>query len=657
LFDPVVAWQMDFAPGPAMRKISGTGTNMRNDFRLLRGALCLLSFALPAFFAGAATISTYHGDTLRTGWNSKETTLNVANVGGGTFDLQAMTTLDSQVDAQPLVVEKQTIGSLGGHTVVYIVTGGDTLYAIDGVTGAVLLSRNFGTPVPQSALPGSCNNNGPTVGISSTPAIDTATGTMYLIADTFENGKAVFRVHAVSLATLKDTVTPVVVSASAKLADGTTYKFNANVSRQRAALLLVGGTLYAAFGSYCDQEANLSRGWMLGWNASDLTPLAAAQVQDSVSKRQSAFFLNSIWMSGYGPATAAAGGPIYVATGNSDDQSYGADDRDESVLSIAPDLSSTQGFFTDPKQPTLDSEDEDLGSGGAMLAPSQPGEDPDLLFAAGKGGTMYMLDRTSSDGLTLLDKYSIGGCWCGPSYFVGADGAGRVVTSGGSVLDVWRIKTSASAAPSLKRESQTAITSGQDPGFFTSVSTDGKKSGTAVIWAVARPEAVPGTMTLYAVDAATGKVIFAGAAGNWVSGNGNANIVPTVANGHVYVATYQELAIFGLGNPMQVAGDAAFAAKTRELTAQALPGLALNPDEHAVWGTIVDVTYDEMVLRNRAGHLVWVNLAAAREAGNMAAPVAGEAAVAIGRYGADGVLVASHVEHAKQQASLWPQDQ
>ena len=139
----------------------------------------------------AQSVLTYHQNTLRDGWNAAEKTLNAANVGGGTFQLQATATLDSQVDAQPLVVPNQAISGQGTHTVVYVATGGDTLYAIDGSSGAILLSRNFGTPIPRSALPGGCPNNGPTIGILSTPVIDKSTGTMYLMVDTYENGSAV----------------------------------------------------------------------------------------------------------------------------------------------------------------------------------------------------------------------------------------------------------------------------------------------------------------------------------------------------------------------------------------------------------------------------------------------------------------------------------
>lgn len=621
-----------------------------------RSLAVMLAFAsiLTPRVSFAQAVTTYHNDTLRTGWNPSETSLTVANVGNGSFNLQKTIQLDGQVDAQPLVVPNQVIGSQGSHTVVYVVTGGNTVYAIDGITGAPLLSRYFGMPVPESTLPGQCNNNGPTVGITSTPVINTATGIMYLIADTYENGRPVYRVHGISLSTLTDAVTPVVVTASAKLADGSVYNFNPAVSRQRAALLLSGSTLFAAFSSYCDFATNTSRGWLLGWNTPNLAPLAKNNLTDKLPTSPAGYYLNSIWMSGYGPSTASANNTVYVVTSNSDMNSYGLNNLDESVLKLSADLSGVQSFFTDADRANLDKGDADLGSGGAMLPPYQPGRNPKLLLAAGKTGTMYLFDRSAASGLGLLGTYAIGGCWCGPSYFQGSDGIGRVVSSGGNTAMVWRLNTSAASAASLTLQSATPISSGQEGGFFTSVSSNGTASGTAIVWAVGRPTQVPGTVPLYGIDPSSGKVIYAYTAGNWVSGNSNVNAVPTIANGHVYVATYQELSIFGLGSPAS--------ANSKALTFQRrgpnfVRPFSLREGEHAVWGVVRSVNQTELILQTRKGNFIRVYLPTARAAGNLAAPVPGRAAVAIGKLAANGLLVATSVAHAKPSSLLWPADQ
>ena len=619
----------------------------------VRATLVLIALLAPTL-ALAQAVTTYHNTTLRTGWNNAETALTQASVAAG-FGLQATTNLDGQVDSQPLVVPNQTVGSQGVHTVVYVATSNDTLYALDGITGAVLASRNFGTPVPQSALPGQCNNNGPTVGITSTPVIDTATGALYLVADTYENSAPVFRVHAVSLATLQDTLTPAVVTASAKLADGTTYSFNPAGSRQRAALLLSGKTLYAAFSSYCDQSANTTRGWLLGWTAATLAPLAHNTLSDSVPTGDAGYFLNSIWMSGYGPATVGPGEPVFLATSNSDKTTYGASNRDESLVKIAANLTGIQSYYTDPNHASEDDGDEDFGAGGAMLLPNQPGENTALAVAGGKSGTMFLFDRSTAPQLKSLSTYSMGGCWCGPSYYKASDGAGRIVTSGGASAIVWRVNTATGAPASLTRQNSTAISSGQDSGFFTSVSSNGTTAGTAIVWAVGRPTSVPGSQSLYAINPDTGAIIKSVTAGTWSRGNSDADTVPTVSGGHVYVATYKEMTIFGLGDP-QAKAAAAMADVAASAASDQHP-LRLAAGQHAIWGTIASVTQSDMILTTRQGTLVRVSIAASRAAGNFAQAPVGRATLVIGTLGEDGALTALHVVHAKESRALWGVDQ
>jgi hypothetical protein len=42
------------------------------------------------------------------------------------------------------------------------------------------------------------------------------------------------------------------------------------------------------------------------------------------------------------------------------------------------------------------------------------------------------------------------------------------------------------------------------------------------------------------------KMLFHGQAGTWPSTTGNSNLVPLVANGEVFVATHNQLRIFGI---------------------------------------------------------------------------------------------------------------
>ena len=172
--------------------------------------------------------------------------------------------------------------------------------------------------MPQSVLPAQCNNNSAVVGINSTPVIDPVSSTLYVMVYTYANKTPSYQLHALNLTTLQDKVTPAVVSASAKLSTGTTYKFNPAASRQRSGLVLAAnGNIYAAFASFCDASANLSRGWLLGWQAGTLTPLPANHLDDQLAQSPDSFFLSSIWMAGFGVATDSSSN-LYFATGNSD---------------------------------------------------------------------------------------------------------------------------------------------------------------------------------------------------------------------------------------------------------------------------------------------------------------------------------------------------
>jgi hypothetical protein len=267
------------------------------------------------------------------------------------------------------------------------------------------------------------------------------------------------------------------------------YIFNPANSRQRSALLETSGNIYAGFGSFCDVNANLSRGWVLGWSASSLTPLPANELlnQRGVSATAHNWFLSSIWMSGAG--IAASEYALYYATGNTDylGNTYNSvTNLAESVLKMGPALD-LQSFFTPSNESALDANDYDVGSGGVLVVPDHPVRQP-MVVAAGKTGIMYVLNRSHLGGFNsadqVLGEYNIGGCLCAETYFQGPDGVDRVVSSGARTLIVWILPSSGPNVNKFIQESTATITTGQDPGFFTAVSSNGITAGTPVIWAV-----------------------------------------------------------------------------------------------------------------------------------------------------------------------------
>ncbi len=413
--------------------------------------------------------------------------------------------------------------------------------------------------------------------------IDTAAGVMYAVTYTSENGVPTYRIHQLTIPDLSE-VTNTIVSGSRLLSDGQqVFNFSAKHYLQRPALLEANGNVYAAFGSFCDIYFNVSRGIVLGWNAATLQPLPANQqppnpsdalMDTQVSSETPAsgkfhnYFLSSIWMSGYGIASDASG-DLFFSTGNSN--GVVTHNLQDSVVRLSPDLTTVKDYFTPSSVMTLDSLDNDLSSGGVMVVPDQPGIPPRVV-ALGKGGTLYVMNRA----LGTMGGYVPGGpdkpvertsarCHCGPSYFVGSDGVGRIVTSSGKNGSTSLLRTYKNMAvfPTTYEAQSTAVpTSVQDNSFFTSVSSNGTQAGSAIIWAVGRPtSATTPDVTLYAFNAAaqggTFPLLYSGVAGTWANVNANADIVPVVANGRVYVASYKALTIFGLSGQLAPVKQAA----------------------------------------------------------------------------------------------------
>ncbi|MGH6839842.1 MAG: hypothetical protein ACREDT_13800 [Methylocella sp.] len=645
------------------------------------GALAIPT-AAPAVAVKQA-ITTYHYDNQRTGWNQNETTLTPANVGPASFGVIAQVGLDAQVDAQPLVVPGQQV-SAGNYTVtskpgiyqvVYVATEGNTVYGIRARDGTVLLQRNLGTPVPDDpgCTPGTPDP--PVTGIKSTPVIDMAANALYVIAYTLISGNPTYQLYALNLNDLTDKIAPVTVAASHTLSDGiTTFNFNAQYQRQRPGLLLSFGVIYAGFGSYCDGNGSQSRGWLLGWQESTLNPLAANRLTVTLVTTPPSgifgpnFFLSSIWMSGFGIAAAPNSGNLFFSTGNSAPGTYdGVHNIQESVVKLDPTLVNVRSLFTPFNVGSLDTIDNDVSSGGVLVVPRQPALPfPFMAVATSKAGIMFLLNRVSLGGFTpggpdnVLDEKNIGLCWCGPSYFTGSDGVGRIVSSGGgsgggeqsTQIIAWEIL----GAKFVQEGAAAPLPTGtglQVAGTFTTVSSNGTQAGTAIIWATGRPsDPTTRAVTLYAYAAApssgTLPLLFSSRAGTWDNIGFNANIVPVVANGRVFVASNQQLTIFGLGGGPFVP-PAAAAAKPVALSADA--------PAHEITGVLEHADGGVLTLRTRVGKITRVNDLDVLRRERTGVLVRGNAYTVQGTtYDSTGALRAQSVGRASPSPAIWPPD-
>ena len=212
--------------------------------------LSLLSFVFFALILCAAqaiaattlpkgAVLTWHDDNFRTGWQQQETILTTSTA--SQLAISHAVTLKDQVDAQPLVIP----GFINSHDIVFVADEANNVYQIDANTGAILGEVNLGAPVPK---PLNCSNNGSNVGINSTPVIDWASQTLFVIAYVnVNNTTPTYFLHALNLTTLNDKGSPLQVTASHPATDGAAFLFNATNERQRAALLFANGNVYAAF--------------------------------------------------------------------------------------------------------------------------------------------------------------------------------------------------------------------------------------------------------------------------------------------------------------------------------------------------------------------------------------------------------------------------
>jgi len=493
-------------------------------------------------------------DNNNSGWNATETKLNTTTAANQLSLIGSNTALDEQVDAQPLLYNNS----------LYVVTENNTIYRLNQTTGAVIGSRNFGTPVPASVS--GCANNSTVIGITSTPVIDTTSATIYFVTYTYPGSVPTYIIHGVDATTLADRVPPHTISVTATLSDATTYSFNATVSRQRAALKLGNGNIYVAFSSFCDFLPSTTRGWIMAFNRTTLLPAVVNgylidQIHPDIVDG-APYFLSSIWMAGAGPAIDALGN-VYAATGNSGSNGAATTynqtkNLSESIVKWTSTLQ-VSDYLSAFNLTTLDAADNDISASGVMLLPHLAGAVPNVLVQGAKDGTWRFVNRDNmghftgpaGPDLTITNVAGVGKCWCAPAQFIGADGIQRVVlpqgNSNGSA-SVYKVTPSPFAVTFERDLGATHLPQGQDAGFFTTVSSNQQIAGTAIVWLISRPTgAEPNNLppNLFAFDPTNGNLLFNFIMNDWPNINGDLNAVPVINNGLVYVAGYKSVYILG----------------------------------------------------------------------------------------------------------------
>ncbi len=528
----------------------------------------------------STAVLTQRNDIARTGRNAHEIELNVDNVASDDFGQLFTIPVDGNVWAQPLYQPTLDLSEQGQglRNALYVATGNDSVYLFDADTGEKLVQKSLGNPVPvpygdfttgsgSSAAGNLCNFNMlPQIGITSTPVLDPETSTLYVVALTADEALApetiaecapvqepthtyAVQLHALDSRTLEEREgSPVTVAPNYEY-EGQKVPFLANRQLQRPSLLLSQGKVYLAFGSYTDRRPYY--GWVIAYDASTLAETDVF-VATPEGVGLSSGGMGGIWQSGQGLA-ASPDGDIYFFTGNGPtNQGFALSNAAVELSSDLSLISSFRPFNADE----LDAKDLDLSSSGALLVP-----DTDFVVGGGKEGRLYVLtkgklgsaSKTRND-VAFEELVAVPAPKCvaqtadaesnihsAPVYHKSENGTVSLYLMGeGDTVQKLDLNP-ASGALSHSAQSNERAACGM-PGGFLSVSSNGDKPRTGIVWAnVPAADGLKAVVpaTFYAFDAETLETLYRDDRTVPDEATQFAKYVPpTIANGRVYQAAF-----------------------------------------------------------------------------------------------------------------------
>ncbi len=479
-------------------------------------------------------------DKQQTGANLQETILqpsqNWTNFGKlGTY------AVDGQVYTQPLYVPGVTINGQA-YNVVYVATMHNSIFAFNADAPQVptpLWQVNLGPPVPSGEY--NFNDILPEIGILGTPTIDATNQVLYVVANTLPPGASsvpIFQLHALSLVDGHELNGGPVQIAATFAGNGAgsisgSIPFDATQQLQRPGLMLANGMLYIAFGSHAD--AGNYQGWLMAYIPSTLQ--LKAVFNTAPNGRQSA-----IWQSGRAPAIDSAG-DVYAVSGNGDWD--GQVNFGESVLHLSGTDLSLKDWYTPQEWSDLNTQDEDMGSAGAILIPNT-----NLLLSGGKDGKLRLVQTQSMGHLAPDNSSTV------QSVQVNGWGMFTMVlwSQATPVLYEFEPFESLKAFQIVKGQINSTILSEYNPAIPSAyigmaLSANGTQNG--ILWVTTgdySQDGVPGT--LHALDPTNLSKEFWNSS---LAANGRDTLgglakfaPPTIANGRVYVSTFSNsVTIYG----------------------------------------------------------------------------------------------------------------
>jgi hypothetical protein len=570
------AWAKNVTFGPQSTNFSitvlGLATNTTYYFTVTGTNAAGGAWATPSqSFTTLATLAqlpvlTFHYDNTRAGANTSETILTPANVNTNNFGKLFTYNVDGYVYAQPLIATNVTIPGKGTHNVLYIVTEHDTVYAFDADTyvptpywtNSFINPAAGILPVPGSDTQG---NVVPEVGITATPVIDPATGTIYVEARTKETTGGtsyVHKLHALDISTGQERTefnSPMVITVTNYPGTGTPGQSDTNGpyvlwnglrEHCRPALLLANGMVYLCYASPGDHPPYY--GWVFSYDAHTLAQTGVFNTAPNVG-------YGGIWMTGNGPA-ADSSGAIYLNTGNGPfDANTGGVNYGDSILKLTngPSGLKLADYFTPFNQSTMNSQDLDVSSAGLLLLPSVNGTN--LLLSGSKFGTAYLLNtdnmgkfQSGSDSQIVQALIgAVQGQWSSPAYYNGMLYFIACQNQGGGSDVIKQFSISGTTInPTPVAKGTTAYTY---PGATPTISANGTTNG--ILWALqSSAYGSSGPAVLHAFNATNVAQEIYNSSQNLSRDNPGPAVlftVPAVVNGKVYVGGQYTASVFGNG--------------------------------------------------------------------------------------------------------------
>jgi hypothetical protein len=364
----------------------------------------------------AVDVWTVGVNNTRQGWNRFETVLTPANV--PKLKKIREFVVDEKIDVSPLIVGDK----------LYVFTMTNTAFVFDVNTGAQVAKRQLAPPFDPADVanpPGlgmDLHNIYRKWGITATPVIDVASGTLYVT--TFgrpdANSPNIERINMLWILdanTLVDRKAPVLIAGNADnggggIANGFTIPYQ----KMRSGLGLLtdaGGNkaVIISFSINGEHPEGPGHGFVVAYDVRGLNRDAGFTPTPAIWNVTPDGGAGGIWMSGSGPAID--GNDIYLATGNGMDPARMAGNFGESFVKLRytagvaganggkPQLAVADfwGAFSDFGRAD---EDQDLGAAGVVLVPERGN-----LIGGGKDGIIYNLNKDNLGKTTWDPQFNL----------------------------------------------------------------------------------------------------------------------------------------------------------------------------------------------------------------------------------------------------------